>query len=196
MSDIFRKTPLGFEEIATRAHGLSARLRRCLILVDGSRTVAELMFLMPGENMITLLQALEADGYISMAEPSRLNVSNAASSVPNAASPLSGKTQILASMDTAFYEDTNPINPALMFKDSQGKLRTPLTFLERKQRGVRAVNELLGPEAEGVALKIESCKIDAELELALQAAAKFVESMLNTSAARKFKDHVRLVDSI
>lgn len=39
---VFAKTPKGEEEMATRRHGLSAAMRRVLILVDGHSSVAQL----------------------------------------------------------------------------------------------------------------------------------------------------------
>lgn len=41
-STIYRKTAKGAHEVAERAHGLEKHLRRLLIMVDGSRDVAEL----------------------------------------------------------------------------------------------------------------------------------------------------------
>ena len=42
MAVIFTKTERGHAEITSRAGGLSPRVRRVLIFVDGKRTVAEL----------------------------------------------------------------------------------------------------------------------------------------------------------
>ena len=39
---IYTKTAAGSDELKTRAHGLSMRLRAILIMVDGTRTVAQL----------------------------------------------------------------------------------------------------------------------------------------------------------
>src|SRR5512137_1681508 len=42
------KTPKGHEEIRSRAHGLSQKLRTLLIMVDGKSTVGELLGRFPG----------------------------------------------------------------------------------------------------------------------------------------------------
>lgn len=64
---IFRKTAKGVHEVAARAHGLAKHLRRLLIMVDGSRDVAELSaFARAGEVEATISQ-LEAEGYIEVA---------------------------------------------------------------------------------------------------------------------------------
>ena len=41
-ANIYRKTAKGAQEVAERLHGLEKHLRRLLIMVDGSRDVAEL----------------------------------------------------------------------------------------------------------------------------------------------------------
>ena len=55
---IYRKSEKGAEAIATRAHGVSGKLRMLLITVDGKKTVEEL-----GES-IELVRELEAQGLI------------------------------------------------------------------------------------------------------------------------------------
>ncbi len=46
MSPIHRKTAKGIAEFETRSHGLSARMRSALILVDGQRSDAEILRLL------------------------------------------------------------------------------------------------------------------------------------------------------
>lgn len=66
MSLLYVKTDKGREEIETRASGLSARMRRVLILVDGQRTVADLMS-QTGLSLDAdaLLNELEVQGFIA-----------------------------------------------------------------------------------------------------------------------------------
>lgn len=66
MSLLYVKTDKGREEIETRASGLSARMRRVLILVDGQRTVADLMS-QTGLSLDAdaLLDELEVQGFIA-----------------------------------------------------------------------------------------------------------------------------------
>jgi hypothetical protein len=186
MSDIFHKTTLGYEEIVSRAHGLPPRLRRCLILVDGKRSVLDLMSLLQGEDLSTLIQTLEIEGYIELT-----GVSNDSG---NAFSRLSNPSKVALNMDTTMqialrsgFQHSQPL-----FKDSNGQLRQPLPFKERQLRASRVINELLGPNAEGIALKIESCKDDASLEIVLKMAAAFITDIVNSVAAKRFRDHVRL----
>ena len=185
MSDIFRKTTLGYEEVVSRAHGLSSRLRRCLIMIDGKRSLRDLIQLLSGEDISPLILALEADGYIeligSVADaPTRLG--------PNLSAINMQTTMQIEPMEGGFA-DSQPL-----FVDSNGQLRRPLLLNERQLRASRVINELLGPNAEGIALKIEGCKDNESLEQVLRMAVVFIAETVNGVAAKRFKDHVRLVD--
>jgi hypothetical protein len=61
-SDLFQKTAAGTDELKSRARGLPMRLRTMLIMVDGSRTVADLRaaaeaLAVPADFLERLLQA-------------------------------------------------------------------------------------------------------------------------------------------
>jgi hypothetical protein len=184
MSDVFRKTTLGYEEIVSRANGLPPRLRRCLIMIDGKRSMLELMRLLPSDDLASIVQSLELEGYIEL--------------IGNSPDPIPSQSQVQLNMDTVMqgsqlgkdFEDSQPL-----FTDSSGQLRRPLPFKERKLRASRVINELLGPNAEGIALKIEATQDAAQLETVLRMAAAFVHDAVNPIAAKRFKDHVRLADA-
>lgn len=184
MADIFHKTTLGYEEIVSRAHSLSPRLRRCLILIDGKRTLADLMSLLQGEDLSTLIQTLELEGYIELIGVSGSNATKAAPNQSTASLNMDTTLQVL--LNSGLH------NSQPLFKDSNGQLRQALPFKERQLRASRVINELLGPNAEGIALKIESCKDDASLETVLKMAAAFITDTVNVVAAKRFRDHVRL----
>jgi hypothetical protein len=64
---VFRKTELGSREMGAPSHGLTPRLRRALILVDGVKTVEDLAPLFrPGE-IDTILAELQAGGFVMLA---------------------------------------------------------------------------------------------------------------------------------
>jgi hypothetical protein len=69
MAVIYRKTPKGTEEIATRANRLAPRLRTALILVDGIRDDAQFGKLIAQQPLETL-QELLAHGYIEVSPAS------------------------------------------------------------------------------------------------------------------------------
>jgi hypothetical protein len=63
--DIYRKSEKGTEAIATRGHGVGGKLRMLLILVDGKKTVDDLIKLAAGMGeSVQLLLQLEAEGLI------------------------------------------------------------------------------------------------------------------------------------
>ncbi len=189
MSDIFHKTTLGYEEIVSRANGLSPRMRRVLIMIDGKRSMLQLMSLLQGENIVPMVQTLELEGFIALIG------SSGHSDLPPS------QSQVHLSMDTVMQPFSNAgmgdvfADSQPLFVDSSGQIRRPLPFNERKLRASRVINELLGPNAEGIALKIEATKDQTELELVLHMAAAFIADAVNPVAAKRFKDHVRLADA-
>lgn len=67
---VFAKTPLGHDEIATRARHLPARVRAMLIMIDGRHTVAELLTGHPAPGEAEgYLRPLEDGGFIESAQP-------------------------------------------------------------------------------------------------------------------------------
>ena len=66
MGIIFAKTPKGQEEIATKSGGLSPRVRRALIMIDGKKTVDDLRALLQADDLQHTLGMLEESGLIVM----------------------------------------------------------------------------------------------------------------------------------
>lgn len=171
MQTIFHKTQAGSEEIASRARGLSARLRRCLILIDGKRTLGELKTVLSSDNVEDMLAELISEGYIEGNAP-----------IPVLEAP---------SAETEFsdpeFDSPSSITPALAAE------RRRLSFEERRHRGVRIVQDLLGPMGEDIAVKIERCQDEASLNVQLEKAYGYIKELRNKTAADKFRGDVRLV---
>ena len=66
MDIVFAKTPKGQDEVATKAGGLSPRVRRVLIFVDGKRTVEDLRGMLQSDDLQHTLGRLEEEGYIEI----------------------------------------------------------------------------------------------------------------------------------
>ena len=66
MGVVFAKTPKGHEEITSKAGGLTPRVRRVLIFVDGKRTVDELRGMLQSDDLQHTLGMLEEEGYIAI----------------------------------------------------------------------------------------------------------------------------------
>jgi len=61
---IYVKTPKGIEEINNRTHGLSQRARQMLIMMDGKRSLSDVVAIIPEDEVDTLLATLIADGFV------------------------------------------------------------------------------------------------------------------------------------
>lgn len=172
MHATFHKTTQGLEEISTRAHGLSVRLRRCLILIDGQRTVDDLKTLLSHDNVEQMLAELQLGGYITHNDP----VQDRAYEPP--------QTHRTAH-DTEFDAPTT-----VNVHSSTG--RRPLSLQERRHRGVRLILDLLGPDGEDIAVMIERCEEEAHLNTQLEKAYGYIQAFRSKAAADKFRGDVRL----
>ena len=66
MGVVFAKTQKGQDEIATKAGGLSPRVRRVLIFVDGKRSVDDMRAMLQSDDLQHTLGMLEEEGYIEV----------------------------------------------------------------------------------------------------------------------------------
>ncbi|WP_051710151.1 hypothetical protein [Andreprevotia chitinilytica] len=66
---VFAKTAKGQEEVDLRNHGLSPRLRRVLILIDGARTIYMLTTMLAGLELAPMLRELSLGGFITANGP-------------------------------------------------------------------------------------------------------------------------------
>jgi hypothetical protein len=128
MATIFRKTAKGVDEIATRANRLVPRLRTALILVDGTRSQAELGKLI-AQNADETLQELVRQGYIEATA-----VVDAPGKPIRAAAPPTGHGELEGSSFAKFRADavrafndlTGPTGEALAIKMEKASTREQL----------------------------------------------------------------------
>lgn len=66
MAVVFAKTQKGQAEMEHRGGGLTPRVRRVLIFVDGKRTVDDLRAMVAADDLTHTLGALEEEGYIEV----------------------------------------------------------------------------------------------------------------------------------
>jgi hypothetical protein len=76
MGVVFAKTQKGHDEIATKAGGLTPRVRRVLIFVDGKRSVEELRTMLLADDLQHTLGMLEEEGYIEFHDLSGVGPAN------------------------------------------------------------------------------------------------------------------------
>lgn len=67
MGVVFAKTPQGQEEIVNKSGGLTPRVRRVLIMIDGKKTVDDLRAMLQADDLQHTLGMLEELGYIELA---------------------------------------------------------------------------------------------------------------------------------
>lgn len=87
MGVVFAKTPKGHAEIETKAGGLTPRVRRVLIFVDGKRTVEDVRAMLQHDDLQHTMGMLEEAGYIEVAA-----LADAAGRRPAPATPLPSVT--------------------------------------------------------------------------------------------------------
>ena len=78
MGVVFAKTQKGHDEIATKAGGLTPRVRRVLIFVDGKRSVEELRTMLLADDLQHTLGILEEEGYIEFHDLTGVGPANSA----------------------------------------------------------------------------------------------------------------------
>lgn len=66
MAVVFAKTEKGQAEVATKTAGLSPRIRRVLIMIDGKRSIDELRSMLQSDDLQHTLGMLEEDGFIEL----------------------------------------------------------------------------------------------------------------------------------
>jgi hypothetical protein len=157
MNTVYRKTPKGIGEIETRALRLVPRLRSALILVDGKKSDDELAPLIAGDAAATLAGLL-ADGFIEvLATLAERPASRVAENRSAAAAP----------------SRREPASGAT-------------TFETVRRDAVRQLNDLLGPVAEELAIRIERSKSMPELQPLLVQGAQTLRNLRGAAVAEAF----------
>lgn len=156
MATTYTKTADGQHEIETRARRLTPRARSTLILVDGKRTDAELGKLV--QQAEETLQALLEQGLIEVVATSSSRSSPKDEGPASIPGPASAPSPAMAIVE---FEST-------------------------RRDAVRAINDLLGPEAETLALKIERATDELQLRAALERAVAYIANARGGGAATQF----------
>jgi hypothetical protein len=158
---VYSKTPKGVAEIAARSAQLSMTTRRVLIMIDGKRSVDELAVLLrPGEIDAVVAQ-LETAGLIQR------NSATSAIDVPTVAGRV---------LDTV----------APSTQGGAPDEQNPMTLDEAKRRAVRELTDRLGPGAETLAIRIESCRTIEDFRERVREAERLVTAALGPAAAQDY----------
>ena len=136
---IYVKTPKGVEEINKRSHGLSPRARQTLIMLDGKRSIDDVMEMLPGDETLELLDELFANGFIDAQQESL--VAEAPKAKPVAPKPAAEK----------------PVAPAELPQSEAERLQIAKNFMRN------TVQTFLGGMGSGFISHIDKCNSIEEL---------------------------------
>lgn len=156
---VYAKTALGQEEIATRARNVSARLRAMLIMVDGRRSVGDLLAFHPAPD--------EARGYLeSLASGGLIAALGDAAPSSAAAAPATGHSE-------------PAVSPAVQ----------PVADLASAKRAVvQMLVDFLGPDGDMFCERVERVKDREQFIEECQRLASMLESAVGRERAQRFRD--------
>jgi len=160
---LFRKTDLALDELGSRSRRLNARQRQILILLDGHRRLAQLRRMLPDADLADQLDTLEASGFIERAVRAR-----------------DGPIDI-----PAIVPETMP-SPMPSSHVAEGRGDDPEPLPRVRQRLVRALLDIAGPNGDVLATRIERCSTIDELRSLVAPAASIVEAVAGLPASEQF----------
>jgi len=160
-SDVYSKTPKGIAEISLRSAPIAMGTRRVLIMIDGKRSVDELVAQLRSADVEAAVAQLESLGLIQRNAPSHsLDVPTVAGREMEGMPTTSGGSAL---------DDANA-----------------MTLEEAKRRAVRELTDRFGPGAEALALRIETCRTIEDFRERVREAERFVSVSLGPSAAADY----------
>jgi hypothetical protein len=159
---VYRKSAHGAQALAARDPSLVPRLRSLLILADGRRPAEELAKLCPaGPQTEQLLAQLEALGMVEVTSDGEANAAPAAA----------------------------PASPSAIQPIAVQPRTVPLAQAQRA--AVKRLVDLLGPEADGLCLRIEAVRTAQDLLALLERAETLVRSARGAGAATSFVEYMQ-----
>jgi len=149
---IYRKSEKGTEAIATRAHGVSGKLRMLLITVDGKKTVKELVKVAEGLGAsIELVRELEAQGLIERVSAEEATKTDTAAAFAVSADLSKVKAVATRRLTELIGPLADPIN--LRLEAAQDAAQ----FIEAMKKAYTAVRDIRGKaQAEQFGAEIEA----------------------------------------
>jgi hypothetical protein len=150
-------------------------------MVDGTRTDVELSAVIRSEPEETLRWLTES-GFIEPAGGSA-NTSVWGASVANSLSP--GHSTLGTAMDGSVTQPQKTGAPAVKREPTPAS-RLPIEQIKRES--VRALNDAMGPNAEGLAIKMERARSREELKPLLDLAQRNIANARGEKAAQVFFD--------
>lgn len=160
---VYFKTEAGMGEVKARAMGLRAELRRLLILIDGAAPVGRLAAFVRGSEIDFLIAELESMGLIT--------------------SGASGGNVPTVTGTTVAPAATVPVDPNLE--------PTAAQMMAVRRTAIRTLHDVLGPDADTLAVKVERCRDAQELRIAITEIRLTLDRQLGVATGQRFLDAVR-----
>lgn len=184
MSIIYKKSLKGVEEVALRSSGLQLRLRAYLILVDGTKSAAEIQSANSGLPEVEMvLSALKDEGYLDISGQSA-----SSNSSTNQARPSAPANQGYRSNDT-FPPTTNNNTASNNSLDSA-------QFIQARENMTREIMSLLGKDAEMVVTKIQRCDNGMDLFAMMMGLKKIITMYSSAAKAEEFANKFSYISTL
>jgi hypothetical protein len=179
MSNIYRQSLKGIDEVAFKSAGLPLRLVSYLLVVDGESSVEQLVARHPNlPSMQAVLQGLQGQGFIEVVGTSANVVDIAQMRVGNGQSvnvpmppPQQQPVYAAAPQPAPAYRPSGEFFPELE---------------NYKATMIRDVTALLGADSAPVASKIQGCKTRDDLFSTMMGIKKIITIYTNRDTAEKF----------
>jgi hypothetical protein len=149
---VYRKTPKGAQEVAERRHGLPKNLRHTLIVIDGTRNIAQLSALAQFGELKQTISQLKAGGFIEALGPDNSEPVRTGGTWPNQAALFALVKQ------HAMAEISDRLGPvANLLVEEIERCSSPYVLNLKLGKIENALARLLGPsEGTDFALRIRS----------------------------------------
>ncbi len=166
------KTQKGNDELVTRKHGLSPRVRQLLILIDGHRTFAALVKMIGAKEAVAYAMALESEGFAARISVPVAQAIGASESV-YATVPSDPAVEPLAVTPSAPAATIAPAAPQVDFPTMRHRIE-------------RLLHETLGPFADDISVRVEKARNMQDLHELQQSIVLIVEAVRGKAAAAEF----------
>jgi len=176
---ILVKTAKGLEEIDKRTHKLAGRLRALLFIIDGQRTLGELLEQAGNmaEQLESQLQELAAQGFIEALGGAAIAEAAVTSPAPSPASPASVQHAPANAVSTESVKRLLPIE-------------------ELKDRLTTLVAESLGMRGMFMTAQVKGVKLHQELALVIDDIARSIALSSGVKVAEQWRQRARALVEI
>ena len=182
---VYSKTISGTDELTNRTLKLPQALRRVLILVDGTHTLAELMLMAeqvgaPADAFAQLLKM----GLIASVENGAKTAAPATQKSPPPAPPIASVQRGLVNDGANAKPQNTPPSAAASSTNAGASNKLNFDLVQAKRQLVKLIEKHLGPGGERIAVTIE----DATDKKEFLAAAMKAKAILHNVAASSVND--------